>query len=558
MVSLRRFLLICTLALLAAPPALASLQATVDRNPVAMNESFTLTLQSDGSSGGEPDLSVLRRDFDVLGQSKSSSIQIINGQTSRSVQWQISLMPKRSGQLQIPAISLGGQSSQPIALTVSAASQPQAAPGGDLFLEVSAKPRVAYVEQQIVFTVRLYRKIDLGNGSTLSEPSFPKMNALVERLGGDRSFQTLRNGQAYSVIERRYAVYPQKSGQFRSAPVVFDGDVIEGGGLFSFDPFGQNSRHLRLTSQSIDLSVKPMPAGATASQWLPASKLLLTEQWSEHPPKFTVGDPITRTLTLTASGLTAAQLPSLAGPPIAGLKLYPDQPTLKDSPDDQGITGTRVQKIAIIPTRAGNITLPAIEVKWWNIDTDTEAVATLPARSITVLPGARQPAPPPSIRPTRAAPGSLAGAQVSAGWWPWLALSLGLGWLATLIAWAWRTRKKSRPVQPSDTEEPLRQLERQLKRDCLANDASRAKTQLQAWAKRRWPTRPPTSLTALARLCDPELAEALNELDRTLYSGAGASWQGEKLWRAFSQHRPADKENRPEQASPLEPLYRSP
>ncbi len=561
MVSLRRFLLICTLALLAAPPALASLRATVDRNPVAMNESFTLSLQSDGSAGGEPDLSVLRRDFDVLGQSKSSSIQIINGQTSRSVQWQISLMPKRSGQLQIPAISLGGQSSQPIVLSVNAASQPQAASGGDLFLEVSAKPQVAYVEQQIIFTVRLYRKVDLGNGSTLSAPSFPKMDALVERLGGDRSFQTLRNGQAYSVIERRYAIYPQKSGQFRSAPVVFDGDVIEGGGgFFSFDPFGQNSRHLRLTSQSVDLSVKPMPAGASASQWLPASKLLLTEQWSDNPPKLTVGDPITRTLTLTATGLTAAQLPSLAGQPIAGLKLYPDQPTLKDGPDDQGITGTRVQKIAIIPTRAGKVTLPAIEVKWWNVTKDQEEVAILPARSITVLPGARQPAAPPGFSPPPqipAAQDTAAGSQVSAGWWPWLALTLGLGWLATLIAWAWRTREKSRPEKSGDTEEPLRQLEQQLNRDCLANDASRAKTRLQAWAKRRWPTRPPTSLTALARLCDPELAEALNELERVLYSGAESGWRGERLWRAFSQHRPAGKENRPEQASPLVPLYRS-
>lgn len=557
MVSLQRFLLICALSLLAATPALASLQAQVDRNPVAMDESFTLTLQSSDGSG-EPDLSVLQRDFDVLGQSKSSSLQIINGQTSRSVQWQISLMPKRSGQLQIPAISVGSQSSQPIELTVSPASQTQAAPGGALFLEVSAKPQVAYVEQQIIFTVRLYRTVDLGNGSSLSDPRFPKMDALVERLGGDRSFQTIRNGQTYSVVERRYAVYAQKSGQFSSAPVVFDGDVIEGnqgGGFFSFDPFGQNSRHLHLSSKTIALSVKPMPAGASGSRWLPASKLLLTEQWSENPPKFTVGEPITRTLTLTAAGLTASQLPSLAGQPIAGLKRYPDQPALKDSPDDQGITGTRVQKIAIIPTRAGNLTLPAIEVKWWNVDADREEVATLPARSITVLPGARQAAAPPGVGPPPQVP---TGAAVSAGWWPWLSLSLGLGWLATLLAWVWRARDKSPPGQPAVTEERLVQLERRLKESCAANDAGAAKSQLLSWAKRRWPEQPPTSLAALARWCDPELAAALGELDRTLYSGVESNWRGEALWQRFSQHRPARKEQRAEQQSSLEALYRSP
>lgn len=560
---LQRFLLICTLSLLAAMPALASLQATVDRNPVAMDESFTLTLQSSGSSGGEPDLGVLQPDFDVLGQSKSSSLQIINGQTSRSVQWQISLMPKRSGQLQIPAISVGSQSSQPITLTVSAASQAQAAQGGDLFLEVSAEPHVAYVQQQIIFTVRLYRKLDLGNGSTLSDPSFPKMDAQVERLGGDRSFQTLRNGQAYSVVERRYAVYPQKSGQFSSAPVVFDGDIVEGGGgFFSFDPFNQNSRHLRLRSKTISLSIKPMPAGASGSQWLPASKLLLTEQWSENPPKFTVGDPITRTLTLSSVGLTASQLPALDRQPIAGLKLYPDQPALKDKPDDQGITGTRVQKIAIIPTRAGNITLPAIEIKWWNVVADREEVASLPARSITVLPGAQQPALPPGISPPpqvpAAAGSAAAGSAVPAGWWPWLALLLGLGWLATLIAWAWRACEAPRPSVPDASEETIRRSEKKLKRCCAANDAGEAKTRLLSWARQRWPERPPTSLAALARLCDPELAEALNELDRTLYSGAESRWQGETLWQLFSRHRPAEEEKHSEQQSSLEPLYRRP
>ncbi|HUW36542.1 MAG TPA: BatD family protein [Rhodocyclaceae bacterium] len=557
MVSLQRFLLVCALSLLAATPALASLQAQVDRNPVAIDESFTLTLQS-SDGGGEPDLSVLQRDFDVLGQSKSSSIQIINGQTSRSVQWQISLMPKHAGRLQIPAISVGSQSSQPIELTVSAANQAQAAQGGELFLEVSAEPQVAYVQQQIIFTVRLYRKVDLGNGSTLSDPAFPHMDALVERLGGDRSFQTLRNGQAYSVIERRYAVYAQKSGQFSSAPVVFDGDVIAGGGgFFSFDPFGQNSRHLRLRSKTVTLSIKPIPAGLSGSRWLPASKLLLTEQWSENPPEFTVGEPITRTLTLSAAGLTASQLPALDGQPIAGLKRYPDQPALKDNPDGQGITGTRVQKIAIIPTRAGNITLPAIEVKWWNVAADREEVASLPARNIAVLPGAQQPALPPPPQVVAALP-APPGSAASAGWWPWLALSLGVGWLATLLAWAWRAREKSRPGKPAVAEERLAQLERRLKGSCTANDAGDAKAQLLSWAKRRWPEQPPTSLAALARLCDPELAAALGELDRTLYSGVASRWRGETLWQLFSQHGPARKEQRSEQQSSLEALYRSP
>lgn len=569
-------LVITALCVLYSTQSSASLQAQVDRNPVAVNESFNLTLQSSDNSSGEPDLSALKRDFDILGQSKSSSFQIINGQISHNTQWQISLTPKHAGQLQIPAISLGGQSSPPISLTVTAESQADAAQQSkNLFVEVSAEPQTVHVQQQIIFTVRLYSALSLGDGSNLSDPEFPKMDAVVERLGTDRPFQVVRNGQAYSVIERRYAVFPQKSGQFNSSPVVFDGSVVEanqGGGGFMFNPFNQSTRHLRLNSKTIAFSVKPVPAGFDSSQWLPASKLQLGEQWSENPPKFTVGEPITRTLTITANGLTASQLPALDSSKIDGLKLYPDQPTLKDSQDGNGIVGTREQKIAFIPTRPGNVTLPAIAIKWWNVNTDKEEVARLPARSITILPGSpnQVSAPPPTpTTPTTEAPAptalsthaSRSFGAISSGsrrWWPWLSLLLGTGWLITLFAWWWQSRKKSSPTGPDTAhEETLGQLEKQFKKACLANDASAAKTQLLAWAKQRWRQNPPSSLTALARLCEPALADAVTQLDRALYAQTQAHWQGDALWQLFSQHKPVDIRIKAENSDALEPLYRS-
>ena len=373
----------------------AAFQAFVDRNPVAVDESFTLTLKSDESLDSNPDLSVLQHDFDVLGQTRGSSIQIINGNATQSTHWQISLMAKRSGQLTIPAIMAGKQVTQPIALNVTEADQAQAAQqSGELFIEVNADPRSAYVQQQIIFTARLYRNVNIGNGSTLSDPKFPGMDAVVERLGEDRNYQTTYNGQAYAVIERRYAVYPQKSGQFSSEPVQFDGEVIEtrqGGGIFMFDPFNQNSRHKRVNSKSVTFSIKPAPATLGSAPWLPTNKLQLTEQWSENPPKFIVGEPITRTLVISANALTASQLPTLGANTIEGFKLYPDQPTLKNDKDGNGLKGVRTQKIAIMPLRTGYYTLPEIEIRWWNINTDKEEVARLPARNITVLPASSKP-----------------------------------------------------------------------------------------------------------------------------------------------------------------------
>ncbi|MDP2028996.1 MAG: BatD family protein [Thiobacillus sp.] len=568
--------MIAALCVLSYTQASASLQAQVNRNPVAVNESFNLTLLSSDSSSGEPDLSALKRDFDVLGQSKSSSFQIINGQISHNTQWQIGLMAKHAGQLQIPAIPIGAQSSAPINLTVTAANQtgtPQQSK--NLFLEVSAAPQTVHVQQQIIFTVRLYSALSLGEGSSLSDPTFPNMDAVVERLGADHPFEVMRNGQPYSVIERRYAVFPQKSGQFSSAPIVFDGSVVEAnknGGGFMFSPFSQSTRQMRLDSKSVAFTVKPVPPGYDIRQWLPASNLQLTEQWSENPPKFTVGEPITRTLTVTANGLTATQLSAMDSGKIDGLKLYPDQPTLKNSQDGNGIIGTREQKIAYIPTRAGNITLPAIEIKWWNVNTNQAEVARLPARSLTVFPGSpnQVSAPPPSSPLlTTEAPASTtlssnvpqsSGVLVSGSqrWWPWLALLLGTGWLITLLAWWWRAHKKTPPAgADAASEETLGQLEKQFRKACMENNAPQAKTQLLAWAKQRWREKPPATLTALTRLCEPALADAVTQLDRSLYAKTQIPWQGEILWQRFSRYKPGDIRVKTDKNPALEPLYKS-
>lgn len=570
---LKRWLALLTAVLLmfCAAQAQAAFQAFVDRNPVVVDESFTLTLKSDENMDGDPELDVLKQDFDVLGQSKGSSVQIINGDATRSSQWQIVLIPKHSGQLTLPAIKAGSQTTQPIVLNVTAANAAQAAQqSGELFLEVGAEPHTAYVQQQIIFTVRLYRSVNFSNGSTLSDPKFPNMDAVVERLGEDRSYQTTLNGQAYAVLERRYLVYAQKSGQFTSSPVQFDGEIIEanrGSGIFMFDPFNQNTRHKRVNSKTITFSIKPPPAALAGAQWLPASKLQLAEQWSENPSRFTVGEPITRTLVITASGLTASQLPALDSQTLDGAKFYPDQPVLQNNKDDNGVSGVRTQKIAIMPTRAGTLTLPAIEIKWWNTRTDREEVARLPERNINVLPGSASPAvsadlasgehSEPNAIPSETSSAHYAANSLRSGW-PWLALFFAVGWLATLIMWWRQTHKKVSSMKTAiSNQESRSQLEQQLQKSCLADDAAQVKARLLAWAKLRWPHHPPTSLTSLAGLCQPALAAALNELDQTLYAKNSGTWKGENLWQLFCKYKPTPATAQADQRDALEPLYKS-
>ena len=557
-------------------PAWAALQAYVDRNPVVEDESFTLTLESSSDLDASPDLSPLRRDFDIEGQSKSSSLSIINGSVDRKTSWQISLMAKRSGQLQIPVIHVGGEQTRPVTVTVTPASQAQAAPGsGDLFLEVNAEPHTAYVQQQVIYTVRLYRSVNLANGSTLSEPTLPGGDAVVEKLGKDKNFETLRNGMRYEVIERNYAIYPQKSGSLDIPPLIFDGDIIQGGGgFFALDPFNQSTRHKRLRSQAEHISVNAMPVAFHGSQWLPARSLQLDENWSPDPPQFIVGQAVTRTVAIMADGLTASQLPALDGGAVSGVKQYPDQPALKDTQDSTGVTGLRTEKIAYIPSQPGSFTLPAVKIAWWNTRTDEMEVASLPAHTFTVLPATASgsattpPAPAlnkqapaqqtaPAVTAT-APPPTVPGMHLEAGPWPWLALALGLGWLATVIIW-WRRARRGTvsSVPPRLKEEESRhRLEKELQASCAANDAVRTKGAVLAWARHRWPEHPPLSLTAVARHCPEALSAALIELDRALYAQTTATWQGRELWQQFTANRVEKVHMAKEEEIGLKALYR--
>lgn len=561
--------------ILSPSPVWAALQAYVDRNPVAEDESFTLTLETSSDVNGSPDLSALRQDFDVQGQGKSSSIAIDNGAMTSKTQWQISLMAKHSGQLRIPSISVGGEQSQPMTITVTPASQARAAAGnGDLFLEVSVKPQTAYVQQQVIYTVRLYHAMNLASGSTLSAPTLPGATAVVEKLGKDKSFETRRNGMHYDVIERSYALYPQKSGSVDIAPLIFDGDIVQGGGGgFFADPFNQGIRHKRLRSQVEHISVKPIPTAFHGGQWLPARSLELDENWSPSPPKFMIGQAVTRTIAIMADGLTASQLPALDNGAIAGLKQYPDQPALQDTQGSAGVTGLRTEKIAYIPTQAGEITLPAVKIAWWNTATDKMEEASLPARTFSVLPasmGGNAPPPMPLVNSPEPAqqaaplattlpPQALPQPSSTSDRWPWIALLLGLGWVATLAAWWWRARRGTVSIapMPSKAEESLRSLEKELQASCLANDAARTKDAVLAWARRRWPRHPPISLTAVARRCPDSLFAPLIELDRALYAQTAASWQGQGLWQQFAAHKTQKQDKTQDRDVGLEPLYRS-
>ncbi|NNE37614.1 MAG: protein BatD, partial [Gammaproteobacteria bacterium] len=367
------------------PTQAATINVKTDRNPVSLNESFQIIFEAEGDLDGDPDFSPLENDFQVLSTVQSSNFSVVNGRISSSKRWTITAMANTDGNIAIPSIAFGQDNSPVMNLEVrgnntgSSNSQVQ----NDIFLEASATPLNPYVQSQVIYTLKLYRSVAIAKAS-LAEPEIITGNAVLERIDDDKSYETTINGRNYHVIERNYSVYPQSSGEVSIAPINFMGQITRS--RFGVDPFGAPPRTVVRRSQGINLNVQPIPASFSGNHWLPAENLNLAEEWSGDPMTLRVGEPITRTLILTARGLISSQLPELPDWSVGDLKFYPDRPQLDDEKSDAGISSIRREQAAIIPNQPGSYVLPEIAIPWWNTLTDQLETAIVPERIIRVLP----------------------------------------------------------------------------------------------------------------------------------------------------------------------------
>jgi len=549
-------------------PALsfAGVRLELERNPIRADESVELSFTADGEADGDPDFGPLEADFEVLGTSASSEYSWVNGRSAALRLWVVTVLPKHGGNLTVPPIRFGSVSSN--SLTLAVGEVPQAATGAqqaEVFWEVEAVPRNPFVQSQVIYTRRLLRRVDVV-GDGLSDPQVA--DALVQRLGEGRQYAEVRGGETYTVNEYKYAIFPQKSGPLHIEPAALNAQLMTGGGGRLAPLVRRPGKRLRVASDSLDLEVRPIPASFTGSHWLPAEALELAEQWPQEPPRSRVGEPISRTVTLRAAGATVGVLPELGqGAVPAGLKSYADQPLLKEEAGADGITSLRQEKQALLADRAGNYTLPGLEVIWWNTRSERQEVTHLAPRLLTVAaaagavvapepePAASVPAPP-TPPPLPLAPGAAADG------WRWLALALGGGWAVTAAAWSRSRRKRPLPAAAGarsaaamtpDSATALRELTKA----CRGDDPVAARDALLIWGQACWPQRRPANLQDLAKLTGGRLGEKIRELERLVYGpDHGHRWYGEELWRALQQQPAATEGPARSRRRELEPLNR--
>lgn len=534
--------------------AYAAVDAKLDRPTIGDHETVTLTISTDSNSAKTLELTPLQKDFTIYGTSRRHSVNMVNGNTSSLTQWDVTLFPKRTGKITIPAIQVGDEKTQPLTLQVLTAKQQQQK--GDVmpaFLEAELKQSRAYVQQQLNYTVKLFTQVPIANGQL----DLPEMSdARIESLGKDAQYTATKNGQQYNVYERRFAIFPKKSGTLTIPPAAFQGVLINnrpervGFGFSSFnDNFG---KPVRLLGKSYQIEIDAKPASFPADWWLPAKSVTLSETWS-HQGEWRQGEPVTRTITLHVVGQGAEQLPKLTMPEQENISAYPDQPTANSSVLGEDIVGTRQVKVALVPQTEGKITLPAFEVHWWNVAKNKEEIVSLPERAVLVLPAKtiNQTALP--VQPVTETPK----VQQTRDWfWPLIAGGFALLWLFTMLGFWWRKRQRRHKKVTADKLHTAKEVWQQLKQACQQQDAIAARRLLLQWANLHWPTADIVDLNDVNTIIDnEEFSEEINKLTASNYARDVANtWDGKRFWqmlRQALQTQPVSKQGAQEVLPPL-------
>ena len=550
----RSWIMLVSGCLLALSVQAAEIRVSVDRNPVSLNESIQITFTASDQPNDTPDFAPLETNFEILNQQRSSNMSWVNGKSSRNEQWVVSVMAKHSGELLIPSIAFGSDSSKPMQIKVTDAPQAPSS-NEDVFLDVAIAPEHPYVQSQVLYTLKLFRRVQITQAS-LTEPEIK--DAVVEKLGEDSTYSTQINGIDYWVTERKYAIFPQQSGLFTIAPLTLTAEIVANqrprfNGFFN----RQMTETRRVASKAVTLNVQPVPKSFTDPAWLSAESLKLEESWSDNRLQIKVGEPLTRTITLTAKGTTVGQLPELSDKtPIDGIKTYPDQPVLKEDKQSDGLIAVREEKIAYIPSKAGEFTVPALTISWFNTKNQKVEVASLPAVTIQALATGNQPivTAPPSTQ-LQQQPESVQPIPVStidSLFWQGLSGFLTFGWLLTSLMFYRRSRHKPSSDKKLTPKAAVDEEQKALKIACQQHHPQAAKRALLQWGKQQFAA---DNLTSIARYCSQPLQDEIVLLNQCLYADKPTNWNGQALWQAFSKTNTI-KKDMAKQDTALEPLYR--
>lgn len=386
-------------------------------NVVAADEQFNVTFIIEGESKPADFAWEPGDDFQLLWgpqQGRSTSVQMINGKTTKSVQTTYSyvLRPVKAGKFTIGRASakVKGQDiySDPVTIEVvasgasSSGSQPSGSSQGaqqsqrqsqsgivqddDIFLTMELSRSNVVVGEPVTATIKLFQRVNVAG---FESAEFPTFNGFwSQELEAPTNIEFARetyDGQIYnSALLRKFVLIPQQQGQVRIDPaelVCLVNVRVSTGGASIFDGFFDDYRTVRkkVSSKPVTVNVSPLPAGAPASFAGGVGEFRISAELSKDTIR--THEAASLLVTVTGKGnVSLLEAPKISFPP--DMEVYDTK--ISEKIDRGGLTGSKYYEYPFIPRSHGEFVIEPVKYSYYDVNQKKYVTLETPPIPITV------------------------------------------------------------------------------------------------------------------------------------------------------------------------------
>ncbi len=381
---------------------------------VAVNEQFRLTYTvntqdvSDFRAGNIPsELEVL------IGPNRSvqSSYQMINGHTSSSssITYTYIVAATKNGTFTIPPahVVVNGKSIASNSLTIKVSGSAQGnsgsrnrqndadgtelrdagsqISGSDLFIKVSASKKRVHEQEPILLTYKVYTLVSL----TQLRGDMPDLKSFYTQeveLPQQKSFsiETV-NGRPYRTCTwSQYVMFPQMTGKLEIPSITFEGIVVQQNR--NIDPFeaffnggsGYVEVKKKIVAPGIEIQVDPLPE-RPANFSGGVGSFNISAQLDKTEAK--ANDPVSMRVIVSGTGnLKLIKQPVVKFP--SDFDQYDAKITDKTKLTANGLEGSKVYDILVVPRHQGKYEIPPVEFTYF--DTSSNSYKTVKSEAFTL------------------------------------------------------------------------------------------------------------------------------------------------------------------------------
>ncbi len=464
------------LFLFTAPSIAAEFTAEVDRSELNTDEHITLTLSLSNSDtrlraqGVSPniDLSVLTSDFDLGTPEAKNHYNIYRNRGRSTSSLSISLFPKKTGNLTIPAFRLDGLTTAVIPIKVQAPSDAPLA-----FTQAAVNQQKIWVGQQLVIHLDLFTRIPLESaklgGALETEPTPLE---LIEHIRLPKKERTEEHhGFTYQVLRTSWVLHPMEAGSL----VLYLPDAW----LVS-----KTKKRIRLPQSKLTVDVQTLPLGNATPVFIGKPKVSITAISTEH-----VSNQISNWLySLTIANHSSLLPATLSFPSSDKLKLYIGKGQLDRLEHKDTVEFKMNYTLSVLPKAAGKTELPPLTLRYFDTDSESLQTLTLPGPSFTAVAATHS-----TEINTALSSGNTIQAQSKPTLsevlrWQISTAALLLIWLSTLYFFLKRQRREKKSTTPDNSSKQMNPIQPHIAELLQAFDSRTLEEGLQLWEQTNTPS----------------------------------------------------------------------